>query len=285
MFTAAAVLSCVRDGLLTPADRVVDLVPAERRPRTMADEVTVHHLLAHTSGIGDYAEEGEDVPGYVEDYGSLWFDRPSYRMERPLDFLPMYADAPPVVAPGAGFHYSNAGYVLLGQVLEEVTGQPVTQAIEQRAMLPAGMAHSGYLRLDEALPDVAVGYLPRAPGDPWRSNVFSVPVVGGGDGGAMATARDVDVFLRAVANGTLLGEELSRLMRTPYVRVGEQASMGYGLFLFADEAFGHGGGDPGVETGARHFPALDVSIVVLCNGEPMLGAAWDLVEDALGPTA
>ena len=277
MFTAAAVLSCVRDGLLGPADRVVDLVPAERRPRTMADEVTVHHLLTHTSGIGDYAEEDEDVDNYVEDYGSLWADRPTYRMERPLDFLPMYDAAPPVMTPGSRFHYSNAGYVLLGQVLEEATGQPVCEAIIDRAMTPAGMDDSGYFRSDEAHPDVAVGYLPGEPGGPWRGNVFSVPVVGGGDGGAHATARDIDRFLRAIASGRLLGEELSTLMQTRHVPVVEGFWMGYGLFLRADGSLGHGGGDPGVETMARHWPDRDLTLVVLCNAEDVLGPAWELL--------
>ena len=280
MFTAAAVLACVRDGLLAPGDRVVDLVPAERRPRTLVEEVTVHHLLTHTSGIGDYAEEDEDVDSYVEDYGSLWADRPTYRMERPLDFLPMYADVPPVMAPGTRFHYSNAGYVLLGQVLEEVTGQPVTEAITDRAMAPAGMADSGYLRVDEALPDVAVGYLPREPGGPWRTNVFSTPVVGGGDGGAHATPRDIDRFLRAVASGRLLGDEVSALMQTRHVPVTEGFWMGYGLFLRDDGSLGHGGGDPGVETMARHWPDRDLTFVVLCNQEDALGPVWDLLRTA-----
>ena len=280
MFTSAAVLACVRDGLMAPGDRVVDLVPAERRPRTMSEEVTVHHLLTHTSGIGDYAEEDEDVDNYVEDYGSLWVDRPSYRMERPLDFLPMYADAPPVMDPGTRFHYSNAGYVLLGQVLEEVTGQPVTDAIVDRAMAPAGMADSGFLRNDEAHPDVAVGYLPREPGGPWRSNVFSTPVVGGGDGGAHATPRDIDRFLRSVASGRLLGDEVSALMRTRHVPVAEGFWMGYGLFLRDDGSLGHGGGDPGVETMARHWPDRDLTYVVLCNQEESLGPVWDLLRTA-----
>lgn len=277
MFTAAAVLSCVRDGLLAPGDRVVDLVPAQRRPRTMADEVTVHHLLTHSSGIGDYAEEDEDVDNYVEDYGSLWVDRPAYRMERPLDFLPMYVDAPPVMAPGERFHYSNAGYVLLGQVLEEVTGQPVVEAITDRVLVPAGMADSGYFRLDEAHPDVAIGYLPDEPGRPSRSNVFSVPVVGGGDGGAFATAGDIGRFLRAVASGQLLGDELTALMRTRHVPVAEGFWIGYGLFLRADGALGHGGGDPGVETMARHWPDRDLTCVVLCNREDVLVPVWELL--------
>jgi len=280
MFTAAAVLSCVRDGLLAPGDRVVDLVPAERRPRTMADEVTVHHLLTHSSGIGDYAEEHEDVANYVEDYGSLWVDRPAYSMERPLDFLPMYADAPAVMAPGTGFHYSNAGYVLLGQILEEVTGQSVVEAITDRAMVPAGMADSGYFRLDEAHPDVAVGYLPREPGSPSRTNVFSVPVVGGGDGGAFATAGDIDRFLRAIATGRLLGDDLTVLMQTRHVPITEGFWIGYGLFLRADGSLGHGGGDPGVETMARHWPDRDLTIVVLCNVEDALTPVWELLLSA-----
>ena len=280
MFTAAAVLSCVRDGLLAPGDRVVDLLPPERRPRTLPVDVTVHHLLTHTSGIGDYAEEDEDVANYVEDYGSLWVDRPTYAMQRPDDFLPMYADAPPVMEPGAGFHYSNAGYVLLGAVLEQVTGQPFVDAMNERVFGPVGMADSGYLRLDESLPDVAVGYLPRGPGDPWRTNLFSVPVVGGGDGGACATARDIDRFLRAVASGRLLGDELSALMQTRHVPVAEGFWMGYGLFLREDGSLGHGGGDPGVETMTRHWPDRDLTFVVLCNGEDMLGPVWTLLLEA-----
>jgi len=280
MFTAAAVLSCVRDGLLAPGDRVVDLVPAERRPRTMSVDVSVHHLLTHTSGIGDYAEEDEDVPNYVEDYGSLWVDRPTYTMERPDDFLPLYADAPPVMEPGARFHYSNAGYVLLGAVLEQVTGQAFVDAVTERVFGPVGMADSGYLRLDESLPDVAVCYLPRGAGDPWRTNLFSVPVVGGGDGGACATARDIDRFLRAIASGRLLGDEVSALMQTRHVPVAEGFWMGYGLFLREDGSLGHGGGDPGVETMARHWPHRDLTFVVLCNGEDTLGPVWTLLLEA-----
>ena len=62
-FTSAAVLTCVRDGLIGVQDRVAAVLPASRRPRTMPAGVTVHHLLTHTSGIGDYAPEDEDLPG------------------------------------------------------------------------------------------------------------------------------------------------------------------------------------------------------------------------------
>ena len=264
MFTAAAVLACVRDGLLAPGDRVVDLVPTQRRPRTMAEEVTVHHLLTHTSGIGDYFNE-------------KFMDASRTKFRKVNDYLPMYADTPPVMVPGTRFHYSNAGYVLLGQVLEEVTGRPVAEAVTQWAMAPAGMSDSGFFRLDEALPDVATAYLEGEPGRPWRSNVFSIPVVGSGDGGAFATARDVDRFLRAVASGRLLGDKASALMRTRHVPVEAGYWMGYGLLLREDGSLGHGGGDPGVETLARHWPDRDLTLVVLCNQEGCLDPAWDLL--------
>lgn len=274
-FTAAAALTCVGRGELGVHDRVVDLLPAERRPRTLDEAVTVHHLLSHTSGIGDYAEEDEDAPHYVADYGSLWRDRPMYRMERPDDFLPLYADLTPISAPGSAFHYCNGGYVLLGAVLEQVTGREFVDLVTERVLAPAGMVDSGYFRLDDAVPDLAVGYLPSG-----RSNLYSTPVIGGGDGGAFATARDLDRFLRSIATSSLLGEDLTRLMRTPHARVSDRYAMGYGLFL-SDAGFGHGGGDPGVETGARYLTGPDVTMVVLCNGEGTLDAAWDLVEAAL----
>lgn len=281
-FTAAAVLTCVRDGLLGVQDRVVDLLPDSRRPRTIPSEVTVHHLLSHTSGIGDYAEEDENLPGFVEDYAALWRDRPMYRLERPDDFLSLYAEAAPTAEPGAEFHYSNAGFVLLGALVEEVTGQEFVPAVTQRVLRPAGMASSGYFRSDEPVPDVAVGYLRRTEQQaPWRSNVFSVPVIGSGDGGAHATPRDLDRFLRAIASGDLLGGDVSALMRSRHVRVADGVWYGYGLYVREDGSFGHGGGDPGIETVARHIPDRDLTVVALCNGEGTLNEVWPLVLSAL----
>ncbi|HEY9496248.1 MAG TPA: serine hydrolase domain-containing protein [Intrasporangium sp.] len=281
-FTAAAVLSCVRNGLLGLDNRVVDLLPASRRPWTLPHEVTVHHLLSHTSGIGDYFEEDEDLTGHLEDYGALWRDLPVYGMERPDDFLPLYAGAAPIDEPGAKFHYSNAGFVLLAAITEEVTGQEFVHTVTERVLGPAGMSSSGYFRSDEPVPDVAAGYLKRAGSDdPWRSNIFSIPVIGGGDGGAHSTPRDLDRFLTAIASGDLLGEELSTLMRRRHVPVDDGVSYGYGLYVRADGAFGHGGGDPGVETVARHLPDRDLTLVALCNGEGMLEDVWPLVLSAL----
>jgi CubicO group peptidase (beta-lactamase class C family) len=268
MFTAVTVATLGVDF----AAPVVSLLPPERRPSTLRPDVTVHHLLCHTSHIADYAEE--DGPEPVA-YETLWTDRPCYRYEQPADFLPLFGDLPPYGPPGGEFHYSNAGYVLLGLIAEEMSGLSYVDAAAQQVFEPAGMTASGFFRLDEPVPDVAVGYLPSG-----RSNVYSIPVVGGADGGAHSTAADLDRFLRAYDDGSLLGDRRD-VMLTPHASVDHGIDYGYGCFLYGDGRFGHGGGDPGVHTLVQRIPAADATVVVLLNVEGAVGEARDLLVDAV----
>jgi CubicO group peptidase (beta-lactamase class C family) len=280
MFTAVAVADLAASGLLDFDARVVDVLPASRRPTTLLPAVTLHHLLCHTSGIADYCEEDEDSPAHVEDYGSLWQQRPSYSMERPLDFLPLFGELPPYRPPGEEYQYSNAGYVVLGLVIEEMTGRPFIDVVQDRVFARAGMDASGFFRLDDTVPDVATGYLPRTgPDAPWRSNIYRTPVVGGADGGAHSTARDVDRFLHAYADGTLLGELQERVLAR-HADAGEGYFEGYGVMLYPDGRYGHGGWDPGVMVLANRWPDEDVNVVVLCNGEGLGDEVRDAVVDA-----
>jgi len=251
---------------------VISLLPPERRPSTLRPDVTVHHLLSHTSHIADYAEE--EGPDPVE-YETLWTDRPCYRFERPADFLPLFADLPPYGAPGGEFHYSNAGYIVLGLIVEEVSGLSYVDAVRRQVFEPAGMTASGFFRLDEPVPDLAIGYLPSG-----RSNVYSVPVVGGADGGAQCTAADLDRFLRAYDDGSLLKDRRD-VMLTPRAPVDAGIHYGYGCFLYGDGRFGHGGGDPGVHTLIQRIPSADATVVVLLNHEGPVGDARDLLVDAV----
>ena len=279
MFTAAALATLVRDGRVAFDTPVVSVLPANRRPATLRSDVTVHHLLTHTSGIADYAEEeDEDF-----DYGALWTDRPVAGMLRPADFLPMFGDLEPYRPPGGPWQYSNAGYIVLALIVEELTGQPFTEAVGERVLGPAGMTASGYFRTDDARPDVAVGYLQPASGDqPWRTNVHAVPVIGGGDGGACSTAADLDRFLRAFDDGSLFGPALREEMLAVRATVEPGVQCCYGVFLFGG-CFGHTGGDPGVVTIAQRLSEADLSVVVLCNVEvPILQARNQLLAAATG---
>ena len=280
MFTAVAIADLVSAGSLAFDTSVVDVLPADRRPSTLLPEVTVHHLLCHTSGIADYCEEDEDAPNFLEDYGSLWDELPSYSIERPADYLPLFKDLPPYRPPGEQHQYSNAGYILLGLIVEEVTGRTYHDVVQERVFARAGMDASGFFRFDEPVPDVAVGYLPRTSTDaPWRSNIYRVPVLGGADGGSQSTARDLDRFLHAYADGTLLGD-LQETVLAPHADTGDGFSMGYGVVNYPDGRYGHAGGDPGVEVVASRWPDLDVNLVVLCNMEGLLMDVRDRMVDA-----
>jgi CubicO group peptidase (beta-lactamase class C family) len=280
MFTAVVVATLVRDRRLAFETPVVDVLPAHLRPTTLAADVSVHHLLCHTSGIADYAEEDESSPGYVEDYAALWTERPSYSIERPADFLTLFADLPAHRAAGQAFQYSNAGYILLGLVIEQVTGTSYPEAVQARVFEPAGMTQSGFFRLDEAVPNVATGYLPSIAADvPRRTNIYSIPVVGTADGGAMSTTGDLDRFLRAYADGTLLGD-LTEEMLQPHAAWSDGRSEGYGVHLYPDGRWGHGGGDPGVAATASRWPDDDVHIVVLSNTEGPVAEVRDLLRAA-----
>lgn len=275
MFTAVAVADQVRAGAVRFDTPVVDVLPPERRPSTLRADVTVHHLLTHTSGIADYFDD-------VGDYGELWAQRPCYRMLAPADFLPLFGDLPPVRGPGELFQYSNAGYIVLGLLLEQLAELPYPEVVRRRVFEPAGMDASGFFALDEARPDIAVGYLPpREPGAPWRSNIYSIPVIGGADGGAFSNAADLDRFLRRYDDGTLLGRPLRDAMLTPRCPAFPGIEMGYGVLLYGDGRFGHGGGDPGVEVLVQRIPARDADVIVLCNVNGLAPDVRTLLVDAV----
>jgi CubicO group peptidase (beta-lactamase class C family) len=278
MFTAVSVVDLVAAGRLAFETPVVSVLPESRRPSTLLPSVTVHHLLCHTSGIADYCEEDEEHPAFLEDYGTLWETIPSYSIERPADFLPLFGDLPPYREPGLEWQYSNAGYIVLGLVIEEVTGRRYADVVQERVFDRAGMTASGFFRFDEAVPDVAVGYLPRAAQDqPWRTNIFRVPVVGGADGGAHSTTHDLDRFLTRYDDGTLLGDLHDQVL-TPHADAGGGFHSGYGVHLYPDGRHGHGGGDPGVSAIVNRWPDRDVNVIALCNVE---GLAVELRDEML----
>ena len=286
MFTAVGVLDAVGRGEVSLHDAVVDVLPPDKRPSTLREDVTVHHLLSHTSGIADYFEEDEDLPGYREDYGSLWHDYPLHQLRDYAALLALFGDLPPIGPPGDAFHYSNAGYVLLGVILAEVSGMTFADAVETRVFVPAGMTASGYPALDEVHADIAQNYLPPLhAGGPWRTNIYAVPPVGGGDGGAVVTAEDVERFLRAVQHGGVWRLEPADVL-TPRARSWGDWHMGYGVDLKPDGVWGKNGADPGVLVISRYRPATDTTAVFLANVdegavEDLETLAYNLVNTAL----
>ncbi|OLT46157.1 serine hydrolase [Cellulosimicrobium sp. CUA-896] len=228
LFTAVAVLQQVGAGTLALDDRVHDHV--DLAGTAIPRDVTLRHLLTHTSGIADDADEEAG-----ESYEALWVDRPNYSVTRTADFLPGFVHKEPNFAPGEGCRYCNVGYVLAGLALESATGQTYRDYVREHVFARAGMAASGFFRMDEAVPDVAEGWEPvrgdtagddaasddRTGNGPvlgWRQNIYSYPPVGSPDGGAHVTAADLARFLGAARDGVLLPPDLTRAFFTPQVK-------------------------------------------------------------------
>ncbi|WP_313662578.1 serine hydrolase domain-containing protein [Cellulosimicrobium cellulans] len=317
LFTAVAVLQQVGEGRLGLDDRIHDHV--DLAGTTIPSGVTVRHLLTHTSGIADDADEEAG-----ESYEALWVDRPSYSVTRTADFLPGFVHKEPNFPPGEGCRYCNVGFVLAGLALEKVAGTTYREYVREHVFARAGMDRSGFFRMDEAEPDVAEGWEPvhegpddEGPVTGWRQNIYSYPPVGSPDGGAHVTARDLARFWSAVRGGELLPPDLTRAFLTPQVKhddgdtdetddkdaegVERAASVHYGFGLefelLADGSV-RSAYKEGINTGSsamlRHYPdaggsvpdglppagAPGVTVVVVSNGE---AGAWGPVRqiDAL----
>ena len=251
-FTAVTVLSLVADGTLTletPARAVLgDDLPL------IADDVTIDHLLTHTSGIGDYLDEEVDALAPLS--------VPAQQLDSTPAYLPMLDGFPTKFAAGERFSYCNGGYVVLAVIAERVSGVPFADLVAQRVFTPAGMTASGFFRSDLLPPGTATGY--KTDG---RSNVFELPVLGSGDGGAYSTAADLHRFWLALLDGRILPADVAALATDVYTPDADDA-LGYGRGVWRDGAdLLIAGGDHGVTVMSRHDPATSTTATALANIE------------------
>jgi CubicO group peptidase (beta-lactamase class C family) len=264
LFTAVAICQLVERGAFRFETRLKDCVEVEF-PQFDRD-ITIHHLLTHSSGITSYFEE--DVS---PDYETLWQETPVYSLRSPRDFLPLFAHKPMKFAPGSRFQYNDGGYILLGLVVESVSDQPFVEFIAENVLVPAGMTDSGYFLSDRLPERTARGYIPNPDGT-WRTNVFAVPIVGGPDGGAYTTARDMMKFWQALRENRLLSAESTRDLLRPQIAVSnEQPATHYGRGVWIQGSADHTrkffaeGSDPGVAFKSAVYPESGVVLTVIGN--------------------
>lgn len=283
-----AVLQQVDAGRLGLQDHIHDHV--NLTGTRIPEEVTLHQLLSHTSGIADDADEEAG-----ESYEALWAEKPNYSVTETEDFLPQFVHKAPVFEAGTACRYNNVGYVLLGLAVEKVTGHSYRQVVREQVFAAAGMTASGFFHMSQAEPDVAEGWDPveKEAGEitGWRQNIYSYPPIGSPDGGAHSTAADLVKFLDAIQNGTLLSAESTQRFLSPQAlhhsmkdpdspQDTHQLHYAYGLEIEHDAAgevrsFYKDGINAGSSGILRRYPRLDLSIAVLANSED---GAWEPIE-------
>lgn len=278
LFTAVAILQLVDSGAIsleTPVMAFLGLTDTAISP-----EVNVSHLLTHTSGIGDDADEEAG-----EAYEDLWKTKPNYSVMETVDFLPQFIHKPSNFPPGEGCRYCNVGYVLLGLVIEQVSGMAYRDYVQKHIFAPTGMDRAGFFRMDRVNENVAEGADPihdeagKLVG--WKRNIYSYPPIGSPDGGAHVTAGDLHKFLQAVQAGMLLSPELTQAFLTPQVlhsrRDGWDLKYGMGLWFCVNldgevVYYQKEGINPGTSAILRHYPKTGTTVILLSNLEE---GVWD----------
>lgn len=274
-FTATLILQLVEEGKLKLDGKITDYLTDYRKDT--GDRVTIHHLLNHTSGIPSYTS------------------RPDFRtaiMRNPYkitDFVKQLTSGDLEFEPGSKFSYNNSGYVLLGAIIEKVTGKSYETVLTERILKPLGMTNSGYDSTSPLLPKRASGYEKRPSGyvnAPYLD--MSLPYAAGS---IYSTVEDLYKWDQALHEGKILSAESRKLMFTPGL-----SNYGYGIRITDEKIgkselktkiIGHGGGINGFNSlltravdkgqtvvildnigqGRRHGQ-ITTSIIGIMNGQP-----------------
>jgi CubicO group peptidase (beta-lactamase class C family) len=237
----------------------------------VAGKVTIHHLLTHTGGTGDIF--GPEFAAHRLELRTL------------SDYVALYGKRGLQFEPGSRWQYSNYGMLLLGVVIERVTGQSYYDYVAQHVYAPAGMTRSGSAPEDEAVSARSVGYTRQGGGGTWAPNTSTLPYRGTSAGGGYSTVGDLLRFAEALTGHKLLNAEYTETLLAGKADVAEGVRYAYG---FEDarrdgvRVVGHGGGAPGMNGELRIYPQSGYVVAVLSNLDPPAASrVWEFIDARL----
>ena len=254
MFTAVATLQLAQSGKLdlkAPLGKYLTDYPN----KDVASKVTIEQLLSHQGGTGDI-------------FGPE-FDKRRLELKTLQDYVTLYGSRAPQFEPGSRWQYSNYGFLLLGVLIEKVSGQSYYDYVRDHIFKPAGMTATASDPEDQAVSDRSVGYT-KFLGDGWKPNTETLPYRGTSAGGGYSTVEDLLRFATALQSNKLLDAQHTELLTTGKVNAGR----GKYAFGFQDDVtdgmrcFGHGGGAPGMNGMLQICPGPGYVIAVLANMDP-----------------
>ena len=253
MFTAITIAKLADERRLSLNDPIGKWLGTDWVRPEVGQKVTIEHLLTHTSGLGNYftdefMQASRTRFRDVDDYAPL-VDQDSLRFE-----------------PGTDWSYSNTGFLLLGAIVEVVTGRSYYDIVRELVYEPAGMTDTDAYSMDEVVPNLAIGYDPEfgPDGIHWRSNLFLHAIRGGPAGGGFSTAPDLLRFALALRENRLLSPAWTARVTTPKPELGSPG-YGYGFQVWDGGRVGHGGGFPGISSVLRIDLHGDYVLIVLSN--------------------
>lgn len=263
MFTGVAILQLAEQGRLSLDDTLSRDLP-DYPNREIAGQITIRQLLTHTSGLGDFFGP-EFMESSMAKYGTL------------ESLVPLFVHKPLQFAPGTRWSYSNAGFIVLGLVIQQVSGESYYEYVRTHVFGPAGMTASGNWTADSVVKNRAVGYTSQdaPPGSPRHSNVFALQR-GGSAGGGYSTVEDLWKFAQALQGEKLLDHDYTTMDLAGQVSTPQGEKYGFGMteaVLNGVRVVGHGGGGPGINSYLDMYPSLGYTVAIMSNYDPGTGAA------------
>lgn len=227
MFTSIAIAQLAERGKLSFNDPVSKFFP-DFPNKHAAERITIHHLLTHTSGLADYFDKKEYQSAKQEAGGQL---------KRPKDYFPFFASDPLAFEPGEKWEYSNAGFNVLGAIIEQVSGQSYLDYVTEHIFKPAGMNNTD-------------------------------PSAGSAAGGALSTVGDLLKFDKVFRNYKILSKRYTAIILTPKVDTAWGTKYGYGFGserVNGKRIVGHGGDSIGISTEFDMYLDQGYTVIVLSN--------------------
>jgi D-alanyl-D-alanine carboxypeptidase len=244
MFTGVAIAKLAQQGKLSFTDTIEKHIPDY--PNKKAAQATIHQLLTHTAHVGDI-------------FGPE-FDEHQYEFKAPQDYINVYGKRELQAEPEGCVVYSNYGFVILGAIVERVSGKSFDEYVRDHIFNVVGMNNSAVYKHDYQSAECAIGYNENKP--------IHFTGIGSPAGGSYASAHDMLRFAQGLANHQLLNKESTELVMTGKVAAADYM-YGYGLMDHKDADgvrwVGHGGGCIGMNTELRIYPNSGYTIVMLSN--------------------
>lgn len=254
MFTAVAIAQLVERGKLSFDDPLSKFVP-DFPDKESAEKIKIKHLLTHTAGLGGY-------------FSKKW-DESSRALYRTVDDMMkmVAANEKLLFEPGTKWQYSNTGMLVLGKVIEKVSGQSYYDYVRENIARPAGMVNTDCYELDKVNTNLAVGYDKQITdnGVTFANNIFAHVLRGGPQGGGYSTVEDLLKFDQALRSNKLVGAEYVKLLLSPKPEL-NSPNYGYGFQVDAgSQIAGHGGGFPGISSNLDMFLGTGWTAIVMSN--------------------
>jgi len=263
--TSMVTFSLVEDGILTIDDFITDWLDTsitDRLPN--GKEIRIKHLLQHTAGLPDH---------YNSEY---YFDNlnQARNILSQEDYLKYTYDRAPLFDVGTNHSYSNAGYVLIGMILEKATGKTMAQLYQEKIFDPLNLTSAYYGAGDAAIPEGLIkGYLDiNGTGELVESKFFYEEELNTADGGIIMNPQDLGKLIEEWHKGNIISPQNVEAMKTWYFfDANETLAYGYGIRKYEndnEEVLAHGGEVAGFKTIMEYYPASDRTFVVFFNSLP-----------------